>query len=341
MSTPQPRLRRDLALLALAALFLIPIVGCKKLLKGATDDDDDKDSGAATAANTPAADASPSTVDTTAAPTSTPADESFSPPGSCVDPQADILKRAAGSGAPQTVDKLDLDGDGKPDRVVHLDLGASAPNSIFAYVMRGSCGHFVGQFSASSLKLSGNKSKGLKSFEVFEKNSDCTDDCKCSDKSTALFFNGKAYQAAKPKDVPRKCTDGGAAPSGSASAGARGGACKLSTDCTAPFKCVSSPRSPKGVLTCEKACKQASECGDDERCIAANFTGAGTPDICLRIDCASIKAGSVMVDFRGEHDCAKPCKSDGECEPIGRPRQCMPGATQLKPRRPVSVCFPL
>ena len=290
------------------------------------------------------ADASTATADTAAAPTGTPADEAFSAPGACVDPKGDIAKRAAGSGAPQTVETFDLDGDGKPDKVVHLDLGAGTPNSIFAYVMRGTCGHFVGQLSASSLKLSGNKSKGLKSFEALEKNADCTDDCKCSDKATPFFFNGKAYQAGKAKDVPRKCIDAGAGPaaSGSASGGARGAPCSLPTDCTAPFKCAGRPAGgSKAKATCEKTCRQGSDCGEDERCVPSSSSSPVSTSICIHIDCASITPGTVMIDTAGEHECAKTCKTDAECPAIGRPRQCLPGFTLLKPRRPVSVCFPL
>lgn len=325
---------------ALAALLLVPSLGCKKLLELAQEDEA-KDSAAETGASTPEADAAVTAESTATTPSSTPADDLFSAPGACVDPKADILKRASGSGAPQSVETFDLDGDGKPDKVVHLDLGADSPSSIFAYVMRGTCGHFVGQFSASSLKLSGSKSKGLKSFEVFEKDATCADDCKCSDRSTAVYFNGNAYQAGKAKAVPRKCIDAGPAAGGPASAGTRGAACKLPSDCTAPLKCAVAPGSAKGKASCEKACRQGSDCGDDERCIPANASSPVSTEICVHIDCASIAPGSVMVNSAGDHECATPCKTDATCPTQGRPRQCAPGYTQLKPRHSVSVCFPL
>ncbi len=177
-------------------------MGCKKLLDA---DNGAKDSGLATVtAESPDAAAAP--VETAAVASASPVDEVFTPPGACVDPRPDADKRV-----PQhdrtTEFNFDLDGDGKPDKALRLDTGfEDVPRPILVYVMRGSCGIFVGQLTASSVKLSGRKSKGLKSLETFEKNNKCTDDCACSDKATAFFFNGKVYQSSgKPKDIPRKC----------------------------------------------------------------------------------------------------------------------------------------
>lgn len=188
-------------------LVLVPIVGCQKLLGGAKGDAGDGDSGTPTAtATAEAADAAPAPSATA----ETPADATFSPPGACIDPRADAAKRGAGRAVESA---LDLDGDGKPDKIIQIGIGGddrASPN--FLYVMRGTCGIFVGEISASSLKLSGNRSRGLKSVDAISNDTACTDPCTCKDKSQGFFFNGKTYQGSgKVKDVARKCVDGGAA----------------------------------------------------------------------------------------------------------------------------------
>ena len=282
---------------------LVSVLGCQKLIESLKEG---SDGGAAPVASAVGDAAAPVAVSTESAPapTTAAADEAFSAPGACIDVAADLAKRT-NSRAPQIVDKFDLDGDGKSDKIVRLDL-SEVPGPTFVYVMRGVCGHFVGTFTANSVKLSGNKSKGLKSLEVFEQSVECTDPCKCNDKSTAFFFNGKAYQAAKSKDVPRKCDGGAPAPSAAASAGAAG-----------------------------KLCKVDSDCGDDERCITSSGKSA-----CKRIDCAGITPGMVMISEGTERDCARPCKKDSDCPQNIRPGVCTPGVLQQKTRKPISTCFP-
>jgi hypothetical protein len=195
---------------AVAALLLLPLLGCKKLLGlgGGKDDAGDVDSGTPTAVVTPeAADAAAAT----AAPTAeTPADVTFTPPGACIDPRRDAEKRAAGRATETT---LDLDGDGKPDKIIQIGIGGDDRASpIFLYVMRGTCGVFVGDITASSVKLSENRSRGLKSLDAISNDTACTDPCTCKDKAQGFFFNGKTYQASgKLRDVARKCVDGGTA----------------------------------------------------------------------------------------------------------------------------------
>ena len=192
----------------IATVVLFPLLGCNKLL-GGRGDAGDVDGGATVATTAPvAADAAVAREDA-AVPVETPAEQTFTPPGACIAPLADAQARAGG-GRP-TEQALDLDGDGKPDKAIRIGIGGDDRASpTFLYVMRGTCGVFVGDVPSTSLKLSGNRSKGLKSIEAIAVDTSCTDPCGCKDRATAFFFNGKAYQSSgKPRDVARKC-DGAA-----------------------------------------------------------------------------------------------------------------------------------
>jgi hypothetical protein len=115
--------------------------------------------------------------------------------------------------------------------------------------------------------------------------------------------------------------------------------CTVAADCTAPFKCVAISGT-KGKLTCEKPCKTGAECGDDERCGSTNASSpGGISQVCQKLDCSGTP-GEVAIDDNGDHECAKPCKTDAECTQSFRPRQCQAGATQLRPRKSISTCFP-
>lgn len=241
----------------LVALALGPADGCKKLFGGSEADAGKVDDAAApvVVASADTADAAPS-----AAPTAeTPADAVFTPPGACVDPRRDAEKRANGAGRAIDLPALDLDGDGKPDKLIQFGIGGDDRASpVFIYVMSGTCGVFVGDVSASAVKLSGNRSKGLKSIDAVSNDTSCLDNCTCKDKATGFFFNGKKYQSSgKVKDVARKCVDGGAAKKFPIPKCATGQSLFAEDDSSAPF--------------CSRLCQGDGEC-KPAKCDVNGFT---------------------------------------------------------------------
>ena len=139
-------------------------------------------------------------------------------PGACVDTAVDVKKRKDGSTF--TLDEsMDLDGDGKNDRiytrVVSVYVGKFYFN--FFYVMRGACGHFVGDNGAASWKATGPKSLGLKNLELTNADA-CQNNCDCVTRTAPFVFNGTKYVEGKPgKDtVGKPCgsKDTGAAAKG-------------------------------------------------------------------------------------------------------------------------------
>jgi hypothetical protein len=198
---------RKLASFGLMAAFMAMLAGTSKPKS------DQADAGATTATpTTPATPATPDSADAALAPSAaptaeTPADAVFTPPGACVDPRRDAEKRANGGGRAIDLPSLDLDGDGKPDKLIQFGIGGDDRASpVFLYIMSGSCGVFVGDVTASVVRLSGSRSKGLKSIDAISNDTGCTDNCTCKDKATGFFFNGKKYQSnGKVRDVARKC----------------------------------------------------------------------------------------------------------------------------------------
>lgn len=184
------------------ALFLMGSVaacGVLEKIKGS------KDAGPAEAgatADTASASASASASVAAADPTPTPSaqNEPFSPPGSCVDPVKDAKKRQEGMGDPTVEDIADLDGDGKKDKSVgFMGMGMNWPFEI--YVMRGSCGHYVGEINGKGVAVTGLKSHGLKSLSTTVANP-CTEPCGCTNQEIPYYYSGKQYTAGKAKDVP-------------------------------------------------------------------------------------------------------------------------------------------
>ena len=183
------------------ALLATGAMGCGKLLEGLKKG---KDAGAE-AEPTTAASAAPSAsvaAADTAEPTasaapSAAADEPLVLPGSCVDVMKDAKKHYPNE---LEVIDVDLDGDGKKDKIVHAAFHAMNDPYLF-YVMRGTCGHFVGEVQSSGPPaVSGKKSKGLKSFDGSTKNP-CNTECGCFDSTDSYFFNGKTYVAGKSKQI--------------------------------------------------------------------------------------------------------------------------------------------
>jgi hypothetical protein len=196
------------ALSLLAACSLVTVVGCdllKKLKKGEGDADGGvAEAGVAAATATATASAAPSAAAAASSAPTTP-DVPVSDvklPGACVDPKVDVKKRKSGN---LTLDEsMDLDGDGTNDRiyrsVVSIYVGDFITNYI--YVMRGACGHFVGDPGPSQgWRLTGLKSQGLKSFELTYADH-CENACDCVTRTAPLTFNGTKYvEGTRSKDI--------------------------------------------------------------------------------------------------------------------------------------------
>jgi hypothetical protein len=195
------------ALTLLAACSLVTVVGCdllKKLKKG---DDDGGLAEAGVAAATASATTTASSPSAVAAASSAPTtpDAPVSDvklPGACVDPKVDVKKRKSGNLALD--ESIDLDGDGTKDRVyrsvVSIYVGDFITN--YLYVMRGACGHFVGDPGPSQgWRLTGQKSQGLKSFELTYAEH-CESACDCVTRTASLTFDGTKYVTGKVgKDI--------------------------------------------------------------------------------------------------------------------------------------------
>jgi hypothetical protein len=180
-------------------LFLLgSVAACGVLdkLKGAKDAGE-PEAAVADTASAPSASASVAAADPT--PSASAANEPFSPPGSCVDPVKDAKKRQAGMGEPTVEDIADLDGDGKKDKSVgFIGMGMNWPFEI--YVMRGTCGHYVGEINGKGVAVTGLKSHGLKSLSTTVGNP-CTEPCGCMNQELPFYYSGKQYTAGKAKDV--------------------------------------------------------------------------------------------------------------------------------------------
>jgi hypothetical protein len=206
------------ALLVASALFFVTACGDLLKKKGAGDA-----GGEAGATAEPAASGAPSAT-AAAAPSDAPsaavdvAPAELKLPGACIDAFADAKKRAPNHDA--TVDdSLDIDGDGKKDRI----YSTSFQMHIWAwvYVMRGTCGYFVGETGPTDgWKVSANKSGGLRSFELTFQDA-CTDDCGCVTRTAPLYFTGAKYTQGKVKEtVAKPCDAGAKVPAPSKDAGA-------------------------------------------------------------------------------------------------------------------------
>jgi hypothetical protein len=137
-------------------------------------------------------------------------------PGTCVDVVADAAKRAAepsiggleGEPPHDVPGAPDLDGDGSADRLFAIS-GGGTNVATFAYVMRGSCGHYVGNIgSTPEATPKAEKRNGLVDVRVIE-NSACEGaPCGCDVGEDWYRFDGTEYQhdkAASKASVEREC----------------------------------------------------------------------------------------------------------------------------------------
>jgi hypothetical protein len=125
-------------------------------------------------------------------------------PGACVDPKADATKRAKPflAGTSATLDEMlgettpmDLDGDGTKDRIFAVGLATTAAQ--FVYVMRGACGHYVGDLGGAAVKPLPTKHDGLPDLAA-EDTSHCEGaQGPCKPKTSRLVFDGTEYKLAK------------------------------------------------------------------------------------------------------------------------------------------------
>lgn len=149
-------------------------------------------------------------------------------PGPCVEPMADARIRLAAmfaqaargpfagddpfaEGEPSERPTPDLDGDGAPDRVIlspeWLEVGASAN---LVYVMRGACGHFVGDLLEPTLELGPERHAGLADVSTIENGSCEGARCGCDYGTWWYRFDGTAYvkdEAASTDSEEKVCPD--------------------------------------------------------------------------------------------------------------------------------------
>lgn len=134
-------------------------------------------------------------------------------PGACVDPMDDARTRMAriyeeeagknptldadpfASDEPSERPGPDLDGDGTADLQIlspeWLDAGVSA---TLVYVMRGACGHYVGDLGRPTQEVAPGKSHGLVDLFVVE-NSSCEGaPCGCEPGFQLFRFDGTEYR---------------------------------------------------------------------------------------------------------------------------------------------------
>lgn len=137
-------------------------------------------------------------------------------PGACVDPKADATKRFAGTDAevpgadvPSGGEIADLDRDGNKD--VALSAGSPAITRTAVYVMRGACGHYVGDVGAPPHLDSGAQhTNGLADLTVLD-GRDCEGArCGCDPAVNVFRFDGTEYKhdkAASKEGHEKACPD--------------------------------------------------------------------------------------------------------------------------------------
>lgn len=132
-------------------------------------------------------------------------------PGDCVDPVSDGDRhdstRPFDKHVQQDVRDEDLDGDGVVDAFVKpgWSCGESCKRSV--YVVRGTCGHYVGTFpSMDKFETVETKTNGLKDLSTRPRIQE--EDGKIHCYQVILKFDGTAYQPGKKREC--ECKDEGA-----------------------------------------------------------------------------------------------------------------------------------
>ncbi len=138
----------------------------------------------------------------------------FEAPGACVDPLSDGDKRDPSRPFDKHVQTdvrdEDLDGDGLMDVFVKPAWSCGDSCKRSAYVVRGTCAHWVGTFgSIDRYETLETKTNGLKDLSVRPRR--VGDDGEIHCYNLILRFDGKQYQQAKQrececKDEAPKCT---------------------------------------------------------------------------------------------------------------------------------------
>jgi hypothetical protein len=157
--------------------------------------------GAPAAAAPPVQPATPSP--TSPAPAQPPAATAPAPavalPGACVDPAADAARRLSreisqGTGDPPFSQAgPDVDGYGTADRL--LSIGAGYTTNTLVYVMRGACGHFVGDIGSTPQKVDNpTRSNGLIDLRGLEVSACEGSPCGCIEGELWHRFDGTEYK---------------------------------------------------------------------------------------------------------------------------------------------------
>jgi hypothetical protein len=127
-------------------------------------------------------------------------------PGDCVDPVIDgdrhDSSRPFDKHVQQDVRDEDLDGDGVVDSFVKPAWACGEACKRSAYVMRGTCGHYVGSFpSDEKYYAQETKSNGLKDLSTHPRRIEDDNQMHCYEQ--ILKFDGTQYQLAKKREC--KC----------------------------------------------------------------------------------------------------------------------------------------
>jgi hypothetical protein len=128
-------------------------------------------------------------------------------PGACIDPKADAFKRAkthhTGTSADleemvgETHEDLDLDADGTKERVFAVGLGVT--DATYLYVMRGKCGHYVGDVGGGGFMLLATHHAGLADLATEDTGHCEGNPAPCEPRKATWRFDGTEY-----KPVPTK-----------------------------------------------------------------------------------------------------------------------------------------
>lgn len=133
-------------------------------------------------------------------------------PGPCVEPVADATARQ-GHEAQEPDDRPgpDVDGDGAADvQVFTTDPDGMVTEHVFLYVMRGDCGHHVGDLGAGDPAVGRDRRHGLADLGVIENGSCEGAPCGCETGTTWFRFDGAEYrvdQAASTTSSEIDCPD--------------------------------------------------------------------------------------------------------------------------------------